>query len=248
MENNNNGMQLILDAIESLSKRIELLSANEMPKASKSENLQELFAALSKAQAEIKTAGLNAENPFFKSQYADLAEIVKASRPALTKNGLAVIQQILPNEDGQNILHTILGHSSGQWIESRMRILPSKPDIQSLGSYITYLRRYAYASIIGVVVANEDDDAEVAVSNDRIATQKGTGLNTNYNPKDQSYETISKDQLDEIEYELADPQFHDIVEQILTGLKLQSLADIPKSKFLIAIKRIREIKQLRTGR
>ncbi len=63
-----------------------------------------------------------------------------------------------------------------------------------------------------------------------------------------TYETITREQIEEIEYELADPQFHDIVPQILDGLKIQSIADMPKSKFLIAIRRIREIKQLRTGK
>ncbi len=240
----------ILDAITSLKKQIEELKPKEIVpvRPSKSDQLNELFTALAKAQSEMKTAGLNAENPYFKSSYSDLAEIVRVSRPALSKNGLTVIQQILPNDDGQNILHCILAHSSGQWIETRMRILPAKPDVQSLASYITYLRRYSYAAIVGVVTANEDDDGEIAVHSDREIASKGVALNTKYNPKEQTYETITREQIEEIEYELADPQFHDIVPQILDGLKIQSIADMPKSKFLIAIRRIREIKQLRTGK
>lgn len=219
----------------------DLIQDKKQP--SRSTEIHELSAALSKAQGEIKVAGLNAQNPFFKSSYADLAEIVKVSRPALSKNNLAVVQQILPNQDGQNILHTILTHSTGQWIESRMRILPSKPDVQSLASYITYLRRYSYAALIGVVTSDEDDDGEVAMVDERTKNDKGTALNTRYNPKDKSYETISKDQLDELEYELN--QYPDIAEQILEGLRIQSLSNLPKNKFIRSIERIREIKQLR---
>ena len=237
----------VLDAIKELRESVDLLKEKQYESAnpSRSESLNELFAALAKSQAEMKTAGLNAQNPYFKSAYADLAEIVRVSRPALTKNGLSVIQQIMPNDDGQNILHTILAHSSGQWIETRMRILPSKPDVQSLASYITYLRRYSYAAIVGVVSADEDDDGEVAVHAEREVFAKGTALNTKYNPKEQSYETITKEQLEELEYELA--EYPDIASQVLEGLKIQSLADMPKSKFLVSTKRIREIKNTRNG-
>lgn len=237
--------QVLLDTIKELSNKIDNLKIIP-PSPSRSDNLNELFSALAKAQAEMRTAGLNAENPYFKSAYADMAEIVRVSRLPLTKNGLSVIQQIMPNDDGQNILHTILCHSSGQFIESRMRILPSKPDIQSLASYITYLRRYSYAAIVGVVSSEDDDDGEKAVHADRDVVSKGTALNNKYNPKDQSYETITKEQLEEFEYELEGHP--DIAEQILDGLKLQSIADLPKSKFLVAINRVRQIKQIREGK
>jgi len=42
--------------------------------------------------------------------------MIETSRAPLTKYGLSVIQQVLPNEDGQMIMHTILCHESGQWI------------------------------------------------------------------------------------------------------------------------------------
>jgi ElaB/YqjD/DUF883 family membrane-anchored ribosome-binding protein len=237
----------ILDSIKELSNRVESLyqekSRPSIP--NKSEVLNELFSALSKAQADIKIAGLSNENPFFKSRYSDLAEIVKVSRGPLAKNGLSIIQQILPNDDGQNILHTILAHSSGQWIESRMRIIPLKPDVQSLGSYITYLKRYSLASLIGVVSGDEDDDGELAVYDQREVAAKGVALNLKYNPKEQSYETITKEQLEEAQYELQG--YVDIAEQVLDGLKIQSIADMPKSKFQTAMNRIRAIKNTRNG-
>jgi hypothetical protein len=210
-----------------------------------SSDLKELFTALAKAQAEMKIAGLSSENPFFKSRYADLADIVRASRPALTKYGLSVIHQILPNEDGASMLHCILCHSSGQFIRTTMRILPVKNDIQSLGSCITYLKRYTYMAICGVICSDDDDDGELVMSSVREDMKKGTSLTMKYNPKDESHVTITKEQLDELEYELS--EYTDITEMVLNGLKIHALADMPKSKFITAINRIREIKDSRNN-
>lgn len=122
-------------------------------------DLGELFAALAKAQAVMTDAKTDSKNPFFKSKYADLSSVVKASRKPLTENGLAVTQFIREKE-GTPFLFTRLGHISGQWIDSFIRIQPPKEDIQTLGSYLTYLRRYSYAAIVGVVASDEDDDGE----------------------------------------------------------------------------------------
>jgi len=135
-----------------------------------STELNELFCALSKAQDEFRVASKDSSNPFFKSKYANLQAIIEAARPSLCKNGLAVAQQII-SEEGTDYLITILGHSSGQWISSKMRIAPMKTDIQSLGSYITYLRRYSYATLVGVY-DGDDDDGEGAVMRDELVTQK----------------------------------------------------------------------------
>ena len=249
--------QLIKDLIESVgtitashfNERVTELIHESISKSknrpNQSDCLNELFTALAKAQSDMATAGLNHTNPYFKSKYADFAEIVRASRPSLTKNGLSVIQQILPNDDGQLILHTILGHISGQWIETRVRIIPAKNDIQSLASYITYMKRYCYASLVGVVAANEDDDGERAMVESRDVMAKGVALNTKYNPKEESSETITREQMEEVEYELA--EYPDIAEQVLDGLKIQSLADMPKSKYHNSLRRIREIKNARNG-
>jgi hypothetical protein len=133
------------------------------------ECFKELFTALAKAQAEIEVAELSRENPFFKSRYAGFTEIVKASRPHLTKYGLSVIQPIVTVGD-QILLRTMLCHSSGEYIVSEMPINPPKTDVQSLGSYITYVRRYSYISLVGVCTG-EDDDGEKAVAQSRPTYQ-----------------------------------------------------------------------------
>jgi hypothetical protein len=126
----------------------------------RSEKLDALFAALAKAQSEFTPAPKNCTNTYFNSSYADLESIVGVSRPALTKNGLAVIQLpgSLPN--GKIVLKTMICHSSGQWLSSCYPILPIKMDPQIVGATFTYARRYDYSSVTGVVV--EDDDGEQA--------------------------------------------------------------------------------------
>lgn len=124
-----------------------------------SESIGKLTEALAMAQAEFKPAIKDVKNTFFKSNYADLANIVEASRTALTKHGLAVIQ-LMTHENGLIFLKTILSHKSGEYVSGLYPIKPVKDDPQGLGSAMTYARRYSYAAICGVVT--DDDDGEAA--------------------------------------------------------------------------------------
>lgn len=126
-----------------------------------SEPCDKIFAALAKAQSEIKNAVKDSTNPHYRATYADLASIKEACWEALTKNGICPVQMPV-NGDGSNIgVVTVFGHSSGQWIESTIYVAPTKFDAQGVGSVITYLRRYALAAMAGV--APEDDDGNAAV-------------------------------------------------------------------------------------
>lgn len=236
----------ILNEITTLSTKIDSALRHNPHIKTRSDELQDLFSALAEAQSEMPAVAGNKENPYFKERYIDLGDMITASRPSLTKFGLAVIQQILPNEDGQMILHTILSHSSGQWIESRIRIIPPKNDIRTMDSYVTYLRRCSYGSLIGIVGVNDDDDGEYASATDRDTFAKGTAINTKYNPKENQLETISRDQIEELQYELEG--WSDIAEMVLDGLRIQNIADMPKDKFRISINKIRKIKSIRDGK
>lgn len=125
----------------------------------KSETINELAAALAKAQGQIKGATKDSENPYFKSKYADLAAVWDACRTALSSNGLAV-SQTLSGVDGAVVVSTMLMHSSGQWIEDTLTLTPKDASPQAFGSAATYGRRYALAAIVGV--APEDDDGNAA--------------------------------------------------------------------------------------
>jgi hypothetical protein len=126
-----------------------------------SPEVKELFAAVSKVQSELRGAKKDSANPFFKSSYADLEACWEAARPVLAKHNLSVIQT-MDHTDGQDFLLTTLGHTSGQWITSKLRLMPEKQNPQALGSAITYNRRYAFAAIIGLI--QTDDDGEAAMN------------------------------------------------------------------------------------
>lgn len=123
----------------------------------KSEHINELATALSKAQAEMQPVAKDAKNPMLKNRYATLDAIIEATRKPLTDNGLA-ITQLLDGED----LTTMLMHSSGQWIASTSAISKMAGnrgvnDAQVLGGSLTYMKRYALAAMLGIST-DEDTD------------------------------------------------------------------------------------------
>lgn len=119
-----------------------------------------ISAALVKSQKQFKPVVKDAENPFFKSNYADLSSILQAVMPVLTDNGLA-LSQPMRVDNGITILCTKLIHESGEVMESEM-ILPVVQDPQKYGSLITYYKRYQLQAMLGISTADEDDDANYA--------------------------------------------------------------------------------------
>lgn len=124
-----------------------------------STEINELAAALAKAQGQITGALKDSANPFFKSKYADLASCWDACRKPLSDNGLAVIQSTV-DRDGHIYVVTTLAHASGQWIKGWLPVKAKDDGPQAQGSGLTYARRYALAGIVGL--AQIDDDAEGA--------------------------------------------------------------------------------------
>lgn len=121
-----------------------------------SESVKSIAAALVAVQSKLKPLKRNADNPFFKSNYTDLAAMAEALYPALTAEGIAVVQ----GGNGQ-ALDTLLLHVSGEWVSSSLP-MPVESNPQKLGSVITYFRRYALAAIVGAASEGEDDDGNAA--------------------------------------------------------------------------------------
>ena len=126
----------------------------------KSESLTHLAAALAKAQAEMPVAVFDATNPFLKSKYASLGAVIQASRPILAKHKLSLVQFPISDPVGIGV-ESILTHESGEFIAERISIPlteeKGKSKVQSAGSTLTYLRRYSWASILGMY-SDEDSD------------------------------------------------------------------------------------------
>lgn len=132
------------------------------------ESIAELAKALVLAQAKIEGAKKTSENPFFKSKYADLAEVWEVIREPLTSNGLSITQTTCVIND-KIYLKTKLIHISGQWIESYYPIFVKDYSPQTLGSALSYGRRYQLSAIVGVY--QDDDDGNTAQKSHQENTQ-----------------------------------------------------------------------------
>jgi hypothetical protein len=124
-----------------------------------SDDITAIAKVLPKAQADMGEVFKTANNPAFKSKYADLAAVVEAVVPALNKHGITLLQPI--SFDG-DLVHvgTVLLHESGQWIRCVHSIPLSKRDAHGIGSATTYGRRQGLSAMAGV--APEDDDGNAA--------------------------------------------------------------------------------------
>lgn len=186
----------------------------------KSESIKEISVALSKFQGEVANPKNSADNPFFKSKYAPLNEILNDVRPLLSKYGLSVLQ--MPSGDGDNlVITTLLMHSSGEWIEScPLKMKPAKNDPQGIGSAITYGRRYTLAAVLGI--SSEDDDDGNAATHGQKEPTKGKSAQKAPTPPQNEEPTQPKQT----------PAPNKITAQALTDKQLNRLyaiaKDIPK--------------------
>jgi len=122
--------------------------------------MQNVAAALVKAQRAFGPALKTNTNPHFKSKYADLAACVEAVIDALNANGIALIQRNVETESGVCV-ETVFVHESGEMLSSGPLHVPAaKQDPQGYGSALTYARRYSLMAACGI--APEDDDGNAA--------------------------------------------------------------------------------------
>lgn len=160
----------------------------------RSESLIELAKALSKFQSAVTSVPKSSVNPFFHSKYASLDTVWDACRKPLADNGLALIQ-LTAEAEGKLYLDTLLLHISGEFVRGRYPISPMRQtkdqgwvpsdDPQSIGSAITYARRYAMSAMLGIS-ADDDDDAERAMSKTRDLSEGNRAQTTQRRPPQQT--------------------------------------------------------------
>ena len=134
--------------------------SNSTHRMEMSETIGKLFTSLSLLQSKLPIIGKNAINPHFQNTYADLASILEVVNGMMAEVGLSYSQ--IPTADQQNVtVTTIIVHGeSGEWIRGSLSMTAKNPGPQSIGSTITYCRRYALQTMIGLGTADEDDDGE----------------------------------------------------------------------------------------
>lgn len=127
----------------------------------KSDSIAELAKALASFHSEVKQPLKDKANPFFKSKYVPLENVVESITAIAPKHGLSFLQYPINQQEKVGIV-TILMHSSGEYIETDpVFAQPAKNDPQATGSVITYLKRYSLSAVFGIT-SDEDDDGNKA--------------------------------------------------------------------------------------
>lgn len=131
----------------------------------KSESIVEISKALAKFQEEVKQPLKDADNPFFRSKYVPLENVVETISEYGPKNGLSFVQWPRNDENGRVGVATLLMHTSGEFIEfDPVYMKADKETAQGAGALITYLKRYSLSAIYGIT-SDQDDDGNEASGN-----------------------------------------------------------------------------------
>lgn len=135
-------------------------------------SLNKILPALAKVKSQLGAVSKKANNPFFKSKYADLNTYLDEVEPLLEENGLLLLQPVVSYSDHNVVVSRILHVESGQSVESSMKLV-GDTDMQKAGSGITYARRYTLGALLSMKA--EDDDGNSA---------SGKGSTKNYVKKE----------------------------------------------------------------
>jgi ERF superfamily len=160
------------DAATSLPEPLPDLR-DRIPGVMSSVTIGKLVGALAAAKNEFLAIDKDqtADAGRYKYDYAELATVLAATTPALSKFKLAVLQP--PHQNGMQAVSvtTIIAHESGEWMASVLLMPVGDPkDPQKVGSALSYARRYGYLAALGIAAKGEDDDGTAAA--DRQASTK----------------------------------------------------------------------------
>lgn len=135
--------------------------------------MKTIYQKLLEAQKEFPVVKKGDSNPFFKSKYAGLPSVLEVVLPILHKHGIILSQPPQSSVEGRIGVETNLIHAeSGEVLTSSFTMTLAKNDPQGAGSAITYARRYAIVSILGL---NVDDDDDANLASGKSIASKGTG-------------------------------------------------------------------------
>lgn len=155
------------------------------------------------------------------SKYARFEDIVDAIMPVLAANGFGLSFRIAETA-GKVSVTCILSHKDGH-SENTSYAFPydvsgSKNAIQSIGSATSYGKRYTMTALLGIATRDEDDDGKAACAG----------------------ETIDEDQVEDLTAMMKERGV--TTDQFLAGMKIASVADLPKARFNEAMGRLRAVK------
>ena len=133
-----------------------------------SDSIDQMATALSQFQGQMRAVHKSSQNPHLKNRYASLEDCWDAIREPLSLNGLS-LAQFYSSINGEEVLITLLTHTSGQWIKGFQALTQAASnrginDDQARGSALSYARRYALTAMLGLT-QTDDDAASATPSN-----------------------------------------------------------------------------------
>lgn len=155
------GMEEILET-ESIEMNSDLIPTTQQFEPYLESELSDLkvAAALMRAQEKFDRILKDTDNPFYKSKYATLDQVISAVRPSLRSEGLVILQENVQDGERYGILTRLVHIESGEELVSTLLAKPKDATIQQIAGLLTYCRRYEYHTITGT--ASEDDDGASA--------------------------------------------------------------------------------------
>ena len=123
----------------------------------KSESITGLIKDLIQAQKTMPHADEDKANPHFRSKFAGLQSLQKASKRHLAKHNLVITQLASTSDDGNPEMTTLLMHTSGEFLGASLSCKADKPGAQALGSTSTYLQGLGLRTIAQIVLGGEDE-------------------------------------------------------------------------------------------
>lgn len=148
-----------------------------------------LSKKLLSVQQTIRAVTKSADNPHFRSKYADLNEVLEVSKKALNESGIFIAQAPGKDSYGQFVETSLINAEDGQQISGRVYFSGNEDNLQKIGAAITYARRFGLKSLLAM--EDTDDDGETAVGRGYSApkpapsapkTERGSRTNP-YDPK-----------------------------------------------------------------
>lgn len=215
---------------------------NQTPNPYRSIDINHIMAAFAKAQGSYKPLVANQDAPG--GIYANLQAILEAVRESLSNNGLAFYQyiELLDEGSGAALLHSVLGHESGQYISSVARVVAAKTDRQT-GNIYEIHKRFHALMLLGIAPSENDpmafdDNGQEQADQVLLERLKKPAVAK----KDlKNEETVTKDQYNDLMIEL--DGYEDLTKDIMQAYAIETLADLPKSEYHTALSRIRRIKR-----
>jgi len=189
-----------------------------------SNEMDQLFIALGALQSDMET--VKKSDHGHRHRYSNIDTVLRMVRPLLHKHGLSVQQHPCTDSNGVTSLVTVLGHKSGQWTKSSCGLIFDPTDIQSLGGSISYNRRYAIVSILGIEQEDDNGNSNKSVARPAVSLSSNT-----------TREPISAAHVADIEQRLSSHMNGDELRKlILQATKARSLDGLSEKQYYFVLK------------